>query len=171
MKKEAGFLLIDVVIVLAISAIVVAGAGMTAAQLFKVTRGSEERAALARHPQSLGYWVSQDMMMAMTANTSDDPGTPDAEFIRIEWKDWETGAIYKVRYVWLNSADQQKKVVRKQTVLDGSGALVSSMSTLVADNILSANISQPNNPRTLSVQALCGNSSAVRQYATTTRPE
>lgn len=172
MKNEAGFLLINILVVLAISAVIVVGAGMTTVQLIKVTQSTEDHAILARQPQNLGYWLSQDLMMAMVVTTEDDIGTPETEFAIIMWKDWELGDMYEVRYSWANPEESQKQVIRTKTHRDIEGAVVSEVSTLVADNINAATLTLPlTNPKTLTVEALSGERSASVQYDTSRRSE
>lgn len=172
MKNEAGFLLTDVLVTLALSAVITLGAGMTTVQLIKVTESTEDHATLARQPQNLGYWLSQDLMMAMIISSGDDAGTPETEFAIITWKDWELGDMYEVRYTWVDPGATQKQVLRTETQRDIDGNIVSEVFTLVADNINAATLTLPTtNPKTLTVDALSGERSSSVQYDTSRRPE
>ncbi|MDD4860298.1 MAG: prepilin-type N-terminal cleavage/methylation domain-containing protein [Dehalococcoidales bacterium] len=172
MNNQSGYLQIEIIVVLAISAILAIGAGMTTIQMIQVTGSSDEHMTIARNTQNLGYWVSQDLQMAMTVNTTDDLATPETEFIKIGWKDWQTGDMYDVRYSWVIPNDDYKNVLRKMTILNLDGAPVNSYSSMVAYNIDSANISlSQSDLNTVRINALSGERNAAREYVISARPD
>ena len=164
MHREAGFALINVVVVLAISAIIAAGAGMTTVQMINGTKRNNDQATAVRQAQNVGFWISQDALKAQVISGEDDSQTGDIELIVITWKDWETGDIYDIRYVWLDSVDSLKRLRRNQVTCDKDGAVTASLSTLVADSINTANVSLQNDVWRLSVEAQCGKNSVIREY-------
>ena len=163
-RNEKGFTLIELAVATAIVALIALGAGMTTVQIIQGSQHSSDWTTAVRQAQNVGYWVSQDVLIAQTANVSDDPETADIEFIIVYWKDWETGDMYDTRYVWLDSADSLKKVKRKQLTRDKDGVEISNKTTLVADNIHTANLSGQDGLWRLSVEAHSGKKSATREY-------
>jgi len=163
-QGERGFTLLELSVVIAISAIIALGAGMTVVQ---VIRGADESNALmtvTNQVNNVGYWVSRDILTAQSVNASDDSGTGDIEFIVMNWKNWETGEMHDIRYIWLASADSLQKVKRKQLTRDKNDAEISNKTTLVADNIYSANLTQEDARWKLIVEAHSGERSFNREY-------
>ena len=172
MNNESGFTLIDVLVVLAVSAVIAFGAGMTTVQLIGVNRSSQEQAALAVQPQSLGYWLNQDLSMAMAVVTTDDPETTAVEFATMEWKDWESGEMFRAIYTWVNSAQPTQGIVRTKDWYDIDGDLVDSSSTRIANDIASVSVTTPQNDyNAIILGAISGDRSASRQYEIDNRPE
>jgi type II secretory pathway pseudopilin PulG len=164
-KDENGFALITLIVVIALSAIIATGAGMTTVQVIKVTQATQDQSIAVRQAQNLGFWVSQELMKAYAVTTTDDPDTTSIEFIIIRWKDWQTGDIYDTRYYWYDPESTLKKVFRKNVVHNNSGGEISNTLTLVADNIYSANLSLEEDIRwKLSIEARSGNKSETREY-------
>jgi hypothetical protein len=164
MKNEKGFMVINTIAAVVVSSIIAIGAGMTTAQLITNTKSNENHATVVRQAQNVGFSVSEDMVMARMVANTDNMSTPDVEFITIIWKDWETGYKRDIRYIWPDPADSLKKVNRKQTIYDENGLEISSKSTLLADNIYSANLTRQNDAWKLTIEARSGEISAVREY-------
>ena len=120
---------------------------------------------------SVGYWVSRDILTAQSVNASDDSGTGDIEFVVMNWKNWETGDMHDIRYIWLASADSLQKVKRKQVIRDKNDVEISNKVTLVADNIYSANLTQEDARWKLIVEAHSGDRSLNREYFISQREE
>lgn len=163
-NSQAGFTLIGLLVTLAISAMIAAAAGMTAVQTVKVTEDSSDHTMAARQAQNFGSLISKDLLMAETASTSDDPGTPEVEFITIQWKEVETGHRHDVSYIWLDSGDATKRVVRQETIYDEQGVPTSNATTRVATHVYSANLSQQDEEFTLSVETKVGQASETKHY-------
>ena len=163
-RNEKGFTLISLAMVIAISAIIAAGAGMTTAQIIRGSQSTNDWATAVRQAQNVGYWVSRDILIAQTVNVTDDLGTADIEFTLMFWKDWETGETYDTRYVWLDSADSLKKLKRKQLIYDKDGEPTGEKTTLVADNIHTANLSSDNGTWSLYVEARSGEKISAKEY-------
>jgi len=164
MIKENGYSVLSLVVVIAISSVIALGAGMTTGQILEQSRLNEDYATVVRQAQNFGFNVSQDMVMARTVSTTDNIVTPDVEFITIIWKDWENGYKHDVRYIWLDSVDSLKKVIKKHTIYDENGLTIDSSNSLLADNIYSANLTQPNDAWRLTVEARSGEKSVIREY-------
>ncbi len=163
-RGERGFTLLELAVVIAISAIIALGAGMT---VVLVLRGSDESNALmavTNQVNNVGYWVSRDILTAQSVNTSDDTGTGDIEFVVMNWKDWETGDMHDIRYISLASTDSLQMIKRKQVIRDKNDLEISNKVTLVADNIYSANLTQEDTRWKLIVEARSGVRSSNREY-------
>ena len=171
MINEKGFTVISLIVVIAISSVIALGAGMTIAQILKQSQLNEDYATVVRQAQNVGFSVSQDMVMARMVSNTDNVSTSDIEFIILIWKDWESGHKHHVRYIWLDSVDSLKKVIRKHTTYDENGQEISSTNTLLADYIYSANLTQPNDAWKLTVEARSGNKTVIREYEANKRVE
>jgi len=170
-RDEKGFILVNLAVVIAIVAMIAAGAGMTTVQVIKGSQRSSDWTTAVRQAQNVGYWVSEDALMAQTITISDDPETTDVEFIIVYWKDWETGDIHDIRYVWLDSADSLNKLKRKHLTRDRHGVEIGNKTTLVADNIYAASLSWQDGKWSLSVETRSGEKSATREYEISQRLE
>ena len=162
--------MVSVAVAMLIASMVAAGAGMTSIQIIKGTERNENRAKVTQQAHNLGRWFSRDALMAANITAGDDPGTgDDEEFITIYWKDWESGDTFDIRYIWLDDVDSLKKVKRNQVKRDKDGAVIDSVTSLIADSIYSANLSQQDNMCILNLEARSGQNSSVQEYKITKR--
>lgn len=162
--NEKGFSLLEMIVAISVGAIIALGASMTTVQMINVTARNNHQTTAIRQAQNVGFWMSQDLLMGHSANVSDDPGTPDTEFVTITWKHWETGDYYDIRYVWTDSIESLKKLKRNQITRDKNGLIIETKSMLIADNILSANLSLQNGVWDLSVGTRSGKISEFREF-------
>ena len=163
--NEKGFTVIEVIVATAITALLAVGAGMTTVQMLNHSQRGGDWANAVRQAQSVGYWVSEDALMAKTIEIGDDPGTvDDVEFIIVHWKDWENGDTHEIRYLWLDSVDSLKKLKRNEVTKDKDGIEIGNKTTLVADNINTASFSEQTGGWKLSVEACSGDKSVTREY-------
>ncbi len=168
-RSEKGFTVIEVIVAVAIAAIIALGAGMTTIQIMQGSQQSSDWTTVVRQAQNVGYWVSEDALKSQTIDIGDDPETGDNEFIIIYWKDWEVGDTYEINYVWLDSADSLKMLKRKQITRDKDGVVISNKTTLVADNIYTATLSEESGRWRLSVEVRSGDKSVTREYEVSQR--
>jgi len=170
-QDERGFTVIELIVVIAISAIIAAGAGMTIGQIIKGSENSQDLMTIANQSHNVGYGISCDILTAQSVNATDDPGTGDIEFVVMNWKDWETGDTYDIRYIWLASTDSLQRLKRKQLISDRDGVEISNKTTLVANNIYSANLTQEDALWRLTIEAHSGERSLTREYVISQRRE
>ena len=163
-RDERGFTIIELMVSIAVMGLITLGASMTTVQIIKGAQYNEDWMTAVRQTKNVGYWVNQDALMAQTIDTNDDPETAEIEFITAPWKDWETGEIHDVRYVWLDSTDSLKKLQRNHLTYDRDGIETGNKSTLVADNINAATLSWQNDMWRLSVEAYSGEVGITRTY-------
>lgn len=163
--NEKGSMLLEAIIGTALIALLSVGTGMTISQMINNCQSSFDWTTAIRQAQSVGYWVSQDALRAQTIEIGDDPETgDDVEFIIVHWKDWETGDTREIRYLWLDSVDSLKKLMRNQVIKDKNGVEIGNKTTLVADNINTASFSEQTGRWRLSVEACSGDKSVTREY-------
>lgn len=170
-RDETGLTVIEVIVTAALLAIISVGAVMTVTQIVRSSQSNNECATAVHHAQNLGHWISQDVLTARSITVVDDPETTDVEFIIALWKDWETGDTYDIRYLWFDSIDSLKGLKRKQLTCDKDGVEIDDKTTLVADNIYSANFSLQDDIWILNVETRSGDKSVTREYDITHRLE
>jgi len=171
-RNQKGYLPIEMVIGLALIAIIAVGTGMTIKQILNNYHSSMDRTTVIRQAQNVGYWVCQDAMMSQTIEIGDDPETiGDTEFITMRWKDWESGETFEFRYLWIDSNDSLKILMRNKVVRDKNGVVTSNVLTLIADNINSAVLSEQTGGWKLNIETCSGDTSVAREYAIVRRLE
>lgn len=67
-NERRGFTLIEVLVALAITAVIMAGASAVIFQLFQVNSLSNNHMMALREVQNAGYWISQDIQMTPNGN-------------------------------------------------------------------------------------------------------
>lgn len=155
---------VEAAVAIAIAAIVAAIAGMTAAQILMGSETNHDLTTTIRQAQSLGYWLSRDVLTSQAISTVDDTGTTDIEFFTGSWKDLETGNTYDIRYIWFDSTGGLKGFRRKQVIRDTDDVVIDDRTTLVADNIYTAVLSLEGGVWKLSVETRSGEKSVTREY-------
>ena len=163
-RDEKGQTVIEVIVATAVSALIAVVAVMTVVLIIVNSQRNNDCTTAVRQAQNLGHWVSQDVLTAQTITVGDDPETADVEFIIASWKDWETGDTYDIRYLWFDSVDSLKRIKRKQLTYDKDGVEVDSKTTLVADNIYTADFSLQDGLWKLSVETRSRDRSVTREY-------
>lgn len=163
-RDQRGSIAVEAVVAVAIAAIIAAIAGMTAAQIVMGSEINHDWTTTVRQAQSLGYWVSRDILTSQSISTDDDTGTTDIEFLTGTWKDLETGNTYDIRYIWFDSDGGLKGFRRKQVTRDTDGVVIDDRTTLVADNIYTAILSLEGDAWKLSIETRSGDKSVTREY-------
>lgn len=135
-QGEKGFTLIEVTVVVFIMALIAGAATMTIAQVLGITEHSNDRTTAVRQVQSAGYWISRDALMAQTVTTDDDPGTPELEFITLEWTAWENSDVHKIVYTLEDMPDGLKKLKRQHLIYDINGSEIGNDMMYIAHNII-----------------------------------
>lgn len=155
-----------VAVTLAISCLIVAGAGISVIQIMKGTDLNMNRAEVIRQVSNLGRWFSRDTLTAKYIMAGDNPETEDNELATLYWKDWETGDTYNISYIWADDDDSLKKLLRKEEI---EGESPDTITTLVARSVYSAEISSNNATWTLTVETRSGGKASVQEYTSTQR--
>ena len=122
-QREKGFTLLEVVIGVAIMALVVVAVAMTATTiLLNYGRAAEQNVALPQ-VQNVGYWISRDVLTTRNVTAGDPNGFPLSLAIPV---DEDANNDYSIDYSF-----EGNKLMRK--VYDSSENLTSE--TLIADYI------------------------------------
>ncbi|MBI2869623.1 MAG: type II secretion system protein [Chloroflexi bacterium] len=161
--KEKGFAVLELLVAIAIVAILAGGISSSFFQTVRVTRQNNDMAAALRQAQNTGDWLSRDTMMGETIQVVNPP-VAGAAFVTIGWNQWETGDNHTVRYIWLDSADARYRIRREYSVLSRAGTPLASASTYIADNIDTLDYSPRDGAWKLTVAASSGQQSVLREY-------
>ena len=165
MRNERGFVLIELVVAMAIMALVAGAASMATFRIITDTERSNNHMTAVRQVQNTGNWISRDAMMAQDIDTDDDPGTTDVELVTFDWSDWESGDTHKVIYTFYDMGDGLKRLKRQQVIRDTDNVEIGNMVTLVAEYIVdSSSFSEQDGVLKLSVEARSGDEVESRDY-------
>jgi prepilin-type N-terminal cleavage/methylation domain-containing protein len=124
---QRGFTLIELVIALAVGAVVALAVVSSISQVFIGSARSSNHMTAVRQVQNAGYWVSRDAAMAHSIIPTATATPP--ELLLLSWTDWPNRVI-QVRYVLEDAPDGLKNLRREQSV---DGAVIGS--TLVGQHI------------------------------------
>ena len=98
-KNQRGFTLIEVLIAIAVTALIIGGITMAIFQTFTVSARTSSHMTAVRQVQNAGHWISQDAQMAQEVDTNDDLGTPlELELVTLTWTEWVDGTVNTVIY-------------------------------------------------------------------------
>lgn len=158
-RGERGFFTLELIVTIGISALITLGAGMTIAQMISSNKRNDDHLMALNNAQKAGYWISNDVLMSQNITLGDE-----GEFISLAWKDWETGYTHNIRYLWLDSEGSLHKLSRNFVSRDTGGTVTDNRTTLVADYISSANITQETKIWRLDIQTQYGEKTVSREY-------
>ena len=131
-NNQKGFTLIELMIAIAITALITGGAASAIFQVFNVNTLNSDHMKAIRQVQNAGFWISQDSQMAQIVVTGDDVGTAEYEILILTWTGWEydigddKGIDYvEVRYYYdaANSEILRNEAITT-TTYDSNGQLV-----------------------------------------------
>ncbi len=159
MKRERGFTAIEIIVSAFITALIALGAGMTTVQILRVTAQNDDWATATRYAQNVGYWVSEDAMMAETIVN----GTGN-ELITMTWRRWETGNSYNVTYIKVNPSDTIFEIERRCEVRDLNRNQIQNTTAYIANNISDFQYVSSGEYGKLTVTASADSRSVVREY-------
>jgi len=171
-RGERGFTLIEVLVVIAIAALITLGATTTTFQVFNVTRHSNDHIAVVRQVQNAGYWISRDALMAESVVVDGDPETD--EFLTLKWTEWDFGKkkdlvvyYHEVTYFFQDLPDDIGKLDRTHWINDEVNE-----QTLVAEYIdYNTNATYDTSVLTVQITSSLGEASETREYRVLPRPD
>ena len=170
-QSERGFTLIEVLVVVAIVALIVSGAAMATFQVINVTKRSNDHMTVTRQVQNAGYWISHDALMAEYVTVGDNPET--GAFLTLNWTEWsydeyEASIYHTAVYTFHDLSGGIGKLQRNHWI----DAVVSEQ-TLVAEYIDLANTEAEDNGfvLTLQITASLGEAEEIREYRVKYRPD
>ena len=166
-QGEKGFTIIEMVVSIAIIAIIGLAANMTIFQVVNGTARSNSHMTAVRQVHNAGFWISRDAQMAESVIT-DNLSLPD--FIVLNWteRDYDSDDTYhSVTYFFEELSDEIGKLKRNHWSSAGADA-----DTLVAEYIFydpddpvnTSNVSYQNPVLTVKLTALFGDASETREF-------
>ncbi len=114
-KDQRGITMIELTMALLITVIITAGITMTIFQVISGNARSNNHMIAVRQVQNAGYWVSHDVQMAQSVDTTDDPETTELELVTLTWTDWETGDVHQVVYTLADNKLQRSSSVNDES--------------------------------------------------------
>ncbi len=166
---EKGIGILTLIVIIAISAIIAGGAGMTTIQMMRSSKRNIGLSETVQQAHSLGRWFSRDVLESSNITAGDDAETEEEEIATMYWGDWESGGYYYIRYIWLDDVEPLKKVTRAEIQYDKEGGVTDNFTNLVAYGIYTANLTQQGDTWTLTVEARSGEKSSIQTYETAQR--
>jgi len=104
--NQRGFTMIEVIMALAVTAIITGGITMTIFQVFDGNTRSSNHMIAVRQVQNAGYWISHDTQMAQSVALT---AGPDGFPLTLTWADWDSGDVHKVVYTLLADNKLQRE--------------------------------------------------------------
>ena len=114
-RRQGGLTLIELVIAIAITAVLGAAVTSAIAQVLNMNARSSNHMVAIRQVQNAGYWVSRDAQMSQRVNTS-----LSGKFLRLEWTGWDNAAHW-VEYTLEDAPGGLKNLLRNY---DGNSLVV-----------------------------------------------
>ncbi|HUV56975.1 MAG TPA: prepilin-type N-terminal cleavage/methylation domain-containing protein [Dehalococcoidales bacterium] len=115
-QGEEGFTLIEIVMVIAIIALIVSAAMMATFQVVRGTERSNDHMTAVNQVQNAGYWISRDTQMAENV-TAGDLTPPN--FLILFWGEEESDDQYKVTYTLEVMPGIELKKVQRHLSING----------------------------------------------------
>lgn len=124
-KNQKGFTLIELIMVIAITALIIGVIAMSISLVFNVSARSDSHMLAVRQVQNAGHWINLDTQMAQTVQTdeSSDTGFP----LILTWTEYVSGDEHQVVYTLV----EEDSELRRSHSVNGGDPNV----TLVAEYI------------------------------------
>ncbi|MFC1916009.1 type II secretion system protein J [Chloroflexota bacterium] len=168
---EKGFFYVELVVALAITALV--GSAVTAAifQVFKGTEKSNNHMTAVRQVQNAGYWIGHDTRMAQSL-TAENLTPP--YFLVLNWTEVATSDEYQVFYTLENMSGSQLKKLHRNQSINGGGSTTTLVAQHIDPNLEKTKCEFTNGKLTLTITATVGEGapreSECRTYKLVPRP-
>lgn len=166
-QDENGFTIIEMIMAIAIIAMIGLAANMTIFQVINGTGRSNSHMTAVRQVQNASYWISRDAQMAESVITDNLSPT---DFIVLTWteRDYGSGDTYhSITYFFEELSDEIGKLKRNHWSSAGANAEI-----LVAEYIFydpddpvnSSNVSYQDSILAVKLVALFGDAGETREY-------
>ena len=176
-RGERGFTFIELLVVMAIVALIAGAATMSIFQVINVTRSTNDHMTVIRQAQNAGYWISRDALMAEHMIVGDDPET--TFFLKLTWTEWgfgEDSIYHSVTYSLQDLSGGIGKLVRQYLIYDDLGVEIGNTTTFVAeyiyytDDLENTMVEYTNLVLTAQITALFGEATETKEYKIWPRP-
>jgi prepilin-type N-terminal cleavage/methylation domain-containing protein len=164
-KGQRGFTLIELIIAIAIAALITGGISAAIMQILTINVRDSNHMIAVRQVQQAGKEVSKDTLQAQSVNAT----TPSQGFpLTLTWTEWGTNQTHTVNYTLEDMSGGLKKLQRKHF----DSALNSTTTTIVAEYISSASFVKLPSAVVydFTVTATVGDQSETRIYEIEPRP-
>jgi prepilin-type N-terminal cleavage/methylation domain-containing protein len=136
-KNQRGFTLIELIITVAITALITGGIATALYQVYNVNTLNTNHMTATRQVQNAGFWISQDSQMAQIVDTADDVGTAETEILILSWTGWgydiggDKGTDQVVIRYYYDAATSKlwRSEAITTTIYDSEGVLVGTTSS------------------------------------------
>ncbi|MDY6835325.1 MAG: prepilin-type N-terminal cleavage/methylation domain-containing protein [Chloroflexota bacterium] len=169
-SNQRGITLLEMVIALGIAALVSSSASISIVTLMRVSGENSSHMSSLQEVQNSGYWVKRDGVKAHAVDITDNPSTPDNEYITMDWTDWD-GTMNRVIYTLEAVPSGMCNFVRTHYTFDGASWNQQGI-LLVAEFIDDSATSRTwdGSVLTLNITAHVGDQIEARTYQTMPRP-
>ncbi len=100
-KDQGGFTMVELLVAIAITGVIITAISGAVFQVVAGNIQNSNQMTATRQVQQVGYWMSQDGQMSITASSTDDAGTAEIEKLTLTWTeytDWKTEALLEPPY-------------------------------------------------------------------------
>lgn len=131
---EVGFTLIELIIVVAIAALIFGGISHTFYQAIRVTAASNNHMQTILYVQNVGQWIIRDGQQAQTVDTTDVSVTGGTRKLRLAWDYSQYGqGKYTIDYIL-----QTNNQLRRTDNITGMSAIIAQNITTFSANVSAA---------------------------------
>jgi prepilin-type N-terminal cleavage/methylation domain-containing protein len=159
-KDQSGLTFVELLIVIAIAGFIAAAITGVLFQVLTINTRTSNHMTAVRQAQQAGFWVSPDVMMAKTVNTTGITGFP----LTLTWNEWVTNKTYTVIYTVADN-----KLWRSKSVT-GENSTVLRVAEYIDPNQTRCAWNNATNTLTFNVTATVGAESETRLYEVKPRP-
>jgi type II secretory pathway pseudopilin PulG len=174
-KGQTGFSLIELVIVIGLTALITTAITMTIFQVFNMNARTSNRMTAVSQVQNAGKTVSEDILEAQSVNATAGQGFP----LTLAWTDPATGNRNTVVYALVSVPPAESKRLERSLTVTLPGGNSTTAVSLVAEYINPApdktnfnptGVLAPDTSLTFTVTATVGKESETRVYEVKPRP-
>jgi prepilin-type N-terminal cleavage/methylation domain-containing protein len=157
--KQNGFSLIEIVVSVALTAILGTGITTFTVQTITETNRSNAHMQAIQYVENAGYWVSRDVQMAQTVTPGPNAGFP----LQLSWIDINQ-STYQIAYTLIEGQ------IQRSLIVDGGEPLLTVVARSVNTATTLTNCSYTQGLLTFNVTATIRTSNVSRNYQIKKRP-
>jgi prepilin-type N-terminal cleavage/methylation domain-containing protein len=141
--KEAGFTLVELLVVLAITAIVGIGIATSIDQVIGIHSSTVNHMQAIKQVENAQLYLNRDCSMAQTIDTTSGPG-----LFTITYRDWENGWLYTIIYSIITPINGDPKYLERSEQINSNTPTLLTIANNIDDT-----------------QTNCSYDSALKQFA------